>query len=228
MQLKIQDVAQLLGVSKKTIYRLVKSGVIPTSRVNEQYRVDRTELLEYVTANKIPVSAEIYTEPNAAESAVNLAHAIESGGVYYDIEGTDPPSVLRCVVDTMHVPEGVDRDVLYEVLLAREKACSTAIGDGMAIPHARNPIVLHVQNPSVTVCFLERPVEFGAMDGKPVRVLFTLVSPTVPSHLQLLSRLAYALQTAKFKEAIVEKASLETILREAHRLDSMLDDRTQS
>src|SRR5438034_985186 len=61
----------------------------------------------------------------------------------------------------------------------REALQSTGVGDGIAIPHVRNPIVLHVSRPMITLCFLERPIDFGALDGKPVHVLFSLISPTV-------------------------------------------------
>ena len=46
---------------------------------------------------------------------------------------------------------------------------STAVGDGIAIPHVRNPVVLHVGRPAIALCFLERAIEYGALDGKPVR-----------------------------------------------------------
>jgi hypothetical protein len=39
--------------------------------------------------------------------------------------------------------------------------------------------VMHIPRPMVTLCFLEQPVEFGAMDGQPVHTLFTIVSPTI-------------------------------------------------
>lgn len=225
MELKIRDVARLLMVSDKTVYRWIKAGAIPAYRVHDQYRVNRIELLEWVTARKIPVSDEIFNEPKHSEESLSLCRTLESGGVFYRVEGVDTPSVLRSVVDTMRLPDGVDKEFLYRVLLAREKACSTAVGDGIAIPHPRNPIVLHVTQPSVTLCFLENPVEFGAMDGKPVRVLFTLVSPTIHTHLQTLSRLAYALQDEHFKSAISEPATRDVILREARRLDMVLDSR---
>ena len=68
----------------------------------------------------------------------------------------------------MKLPDDVDREFLYQVLLAREALGSTGIGDGIAIPHVRNPIVLHLSRPTVTLCFLEQPVDFGALDGQPV------------------------------------------------------------
>jgi PTS system nitrogen regulatory IIA component len=48
---------------------------------------------------------------------------------------------------------------LFQVLLARESLGSTALGNGVAVPHVRNPIVLHIQRPMVTLCFLEQAIE---------------------------------------------------------------------
>ena len=86
---------------------------------------------------------------------------------------------------SMRLPEEVDSEFLYQVLLAREALGSTGMGDGIAIPHVRNPIVLHLSRPMVTLCFLETPIDFGSLDGKPVTTLFTLISPTVRAHLHL-------------------------------------------
>jgi PTS system nitrogen regulatory IIA component len=96
---------------------------------------------------------------------------------------------------------------------------STGIGDGIAIPHVRNPIVLHIPHPSVTLCFLDHPVEFGALDGLPVSTLFTLVSPTVRSHLHLLSKLAFALRDPQFRAVIANRGSRDEILQEARRVE---------
>jgi hypothetical protein len=52
----------------------------------------------------------------------------------------------------------------------------------------RNPVILHLERPMIMLCFLERPIDFGALDGEKVNTLFTLISPTVRAHLHLLSR----------------------------------------
>ena len=110
---------------------------------------------------------------------------------------------MRALVEVLPLPEDVDRELLLRLFLAREASASTAIGDGIAIPHVRNPIVLNVKRPMVTLCFLEHPVDFGALDHKPVYILFSLICPTVRSHLQTLSRLSYTLQDQKFKAALI-------------------------
>ncbi len=45
------------------------------------------------------------------------------------------------------LPEAIDRDLLLRLFLAREALASTAVGDGIALSHVRNPIVLHVSRP---------------------------------------------------------------------------------
>jgi PTS system nitrogen regulatory IIA component len=100
--------------------------------------------------------------------------------------------------------------------LAREALGSTGIGDGIAIPTC-NPIVL-LSRPYL--CFLEQPVDFGALDGQPVSTLFTLISPTVRAHLHLLSRLAFALRDPRFKAAVRSQASREEIFDALHAAEA--------
>lgn len=179
MELTVQDSAQLLSVSEKTIYRWIKQGKLPAYRVNEQYRFNRAELLEWATSQRVNVSAEIFNEPQNGNPRVSLVDSLRSGGIHYRVGGKDKAEVLRSVVELMPLPEKVDRQFLFQVLLARESLGSTAVGRGIALPHVRNPVVMHVARPMVTLCFLEKAVEFGALDGQPVHTLFTMLSPTV-------------------------------------------------
>jgi nitrogen PTS system EIIA component len=221
MKLTVRDAAALLSVSEKTIYRWIKQGVIPAYQVSDQYRFNRAELLEWATSRKISVSPQIFAEPDNGPSPT-LFDALTVGGIYYRIAGKDKSSVLQAVVDTMKLPAEVDRHFLYQVLLAREALGSTAIGDGIAIPHVRNPIVLHLSQPMVTLCFLEHPIDFEALDGKPVNTLFTFISPTVRAHLHMLSRLSFLLQDAAFKAAVTQQAGRDDILATLQRVEKSI------
>ncbi|HLX61828.1 MAG TPA: PTS sugar transporter subunit IIA [Planctomycetota bacterium] len=213
MRLMVKDAASLLNVSEKTVYRWIKEQIIPVYKINEQFRFNRAELLEWATSRRIPISADIFLEgEQAKDSLPSLSEALKSGGVAYRVGGKDKPSVLRAVVDVLNLPDEVDREFLYQVLLAREALGSTGIGDGIAIPHVRNPIVLHVSKPTVTLCYLEHPIDFQALDGQPVGTLFTLISPTVRAHLHLLSRLAFVLKDQSFKEAVRRQASRDELM----------------
>jgi PTS system nitrogen regulatory IIA component len=223
MQLTVKTVAELLNISEKTVYRWIDERKLPGYRMNGQYRFNRAELLEWSTANRINVSPRIFEEPESKSAPLpELSDALELGGVFYRIAGADKQAVLHNVVEMLRLPDSVDREFLLQVLLAREALESTAIGDGIAIPHVRNPIVLHVPQPTMTLCFLEKPVDFGALDGQPVHTLFTFISPTVKAHLHLLSRLAFALRNPEFKKLVVGQASRDEIIAAAKKISDGL------
>lgn len=219
MQLTVKNVADLLSVSEKTVYRWIDERSLPGYRLSGQYRFNRAELLEWATANRVNVSPNIFVEPESQAGPLpELADSLQAGGIFYRLTGKDKATVLRSIVELLRLPQEVNREFLLQVLLAREALESTAIGEGVAIPHVRNPIVLHVPKPVITLCFLEKPVDFGALDGKPVYALFTLISPTVKAHLHLLSRLAYALRDPVFKELIARQASRDDIFEGIQRV----------
>lgn len=224
MRLTVREAAGLLNVSEKTIYRWIQQSKLPAYKVNEQYRFNRAELLEWATARKINVSVEIFHErEDVGAAAAGLGESLRAGGVYYRIGGSDKASVLRQVVEIMPLGDDVDREFLLQVMLARESLGSTGIGDGIAIPHVRNPIVMHILRPMATLAFLESPIDFGSLDGKPVHTLFTIVSPTVRAHLHLLSRLGFALRQPAFATCIAEQASRDDILAQAQAVDAAID-----
>lgn len=222
MQLTVRDAARLLNVSEKTIYRWVAERRLPAQRVGEQYRLNRAELLEWATKNRVNASPDLFGEPEEEGTPLpGLSRALEAGGVFYRIEGRDRDQVLRAIVRALRLPEGTDPEFVFAVLRARERLASTAVGDGIAIPHPRHPLILHVTHPSITLCFLEEPVDYGALDGKPVSALFTILSPTVRGHLHLLARLGFALQQPGFRAAVLRQGSQSEMLKEAARIDAL-------
>jgi PTS system nitrogen regulatory IIA component len=228
MQLSVKEAASILSVSEKTIYRWIKQQIIPAYQINEQFRFNRSELLEWATSRRIKVHPDIFKEAESSASPLpTLTEALKAGGVFYRVGGIDSASVLRSVVDVLKLQDEVDREFLFEVLMGRETLGSTGIGDGIAIPHVRNPVVLHVQKPTVTLCFLENPIDFKAIDGKPVNILFTLISPTARAHLHLLSRLGYVLHNTDFKQALHRQDPRDDIMAQLAQAEGSLPDKNQ-
>lgn len=223
MQLSVKETAKILNVSEKTIYRWIKQQIVPAYRINEQYRFNRAELLDWATSRRIQISPEIFQETEQSKSPLpSLSDALKAGGISYRVGGKDKASVLHSVVSLLNLPEEVDREFLYQVLMARETLGSTGIGDGIAIPHVRNPVVLHVSKPSITLCFLDHPIDFKSIDGQPVSTLFTLISPTVRAHLHILSRLGFVLQNQEFKTSLERQASREDLMEILSRAEAAL------
>lgn len=218
MRLSVQDAASLLMVSTKTIYRWVGEGKLPGYRVHKSFRFDHAELLEWAMANRVQISPRFLHEPHAHEEIPTLDRALEAGGIAYRVGGGDRAGVLRAALDTLRLGEEGERRFLHEALLAREQLASTAIGDGIALPHLRNPLRLQLKRPSLSLCFLEQPVDWGALDRAPVRVVFITLASTVRSVLQIHSRAWFTLRDPGFLEAVRREASREVILAEARRV----------
>jgi PTS system nitrogen regulatory IIA component len=218
MELNVRDAARLLGRSEKQVYRWIEEGEIPFYKINDQPRFNRAELLEWATGRRMPVSVEVFHD--GGEDGPGLVEALKSGGVHAGVQGTDRESVLRAVVGLLRLPASIDREFLVQVLLAREAMGSTGIGEGIAIPHVRNPVVLNGVRPSITVCYLANPVQFDAVDGQPVHTIFSMISPTIRGHLRLLAKLSWALHAPGFKGAVVRRATEAEILDEAARIEA--------
>ena len=96
--------------------------------------------------------------------------------------------------------------------MAREGLGTTAIGNGIAIPHVRDPIVFDLKNPITGLCFLDKEIDLKAPDGKPVDTLFVIITSNIREHLYLLSRLSYVLNIEKLREKICREKSRKVIL----------------
>jgi PTS system nitrogen regulatory IIA component len=223
MKLNVRDAAHLLSVSESDIYHWVDAGEIPCSITNHKPLFSRAELLEWATARRLPASVALFEDADdEVTTPLRLADALARGGVHHGICGSDRESVLRNVVERLPLPDEQDRTLLVELLLAREALGSTAIGDGIAIPHVRSPLVFPGIRAAAALCYLESPVAFDAPDGRPVHTLFALISPTIRGHLQLLSRLSLALLDSGFKAAVLRSADRDEIVAEAARVESSI------
>jgi PTS system nitrogen regulatory IIA component len=211
----VKEVAKIFAVSEKTIYRWLAKKEIPAYKIGESYRFNRVELLEWANSRKIPVSQEIFNQAEDKSCAMlSISDALHEGGIHYNIASADKPAVINAIVGVMNLPDDIDRKFLAEALLARENLGTTAIGDGIAIPHVRNPVVFNVTNPVLSLCFLKRPIDFEAVDKKPVDTLFTIITPTVRSHLLVLSRLSCALTKSAVRR-VINSGSTDTEILDA-------------
>jgi PTS system nitrogen regulatory IIA component len=209
----VRQATRYVGVDEETLHRWIRERGLPAHRVNERLHLNAIELWEWATENGIPVSRELLEqEREAPEGIPPLSVMLEAGGIHHDVGGSDKASVLREVVGRLPLPPEVDRDFVTAVLEAREAMGSTGIGGGIAIPHVRNPIVLHVDAPFVSLCLLRHPVDFDAVDGKPVHALFTLISPSVPTHLRILAQLGYVLRDDDLRRLLAQRASAADLL----------------
>lgn len=229
MQLTLAQVARLFSMSESTVTLWVRQGNLPAHEVSSQYRFDRAELLEWAATHDKRFSPSIFQEINGDRVAeISLADSLQRGGVSLRLGGNDRYEVFREAVNDVPVPASFDREVLLDLLMAREKSGGAAIGHGIAIPHPRYPVVLPGSGSLVRACYLEHPLDYHAADGKPVDTLFLMICPTVHEHLQLLARLACVLQSADFRNLLASRPDQTRLISAVRAAEATFAEETET
>jgi PTS system nitrogen regulatory IIA component len=105
---------------------------------------------------------------------------------------------------------GQNERVIFEILLQREKLGSTGVGNGIAIPHGKLPKLNKLFG---LFARLERPIDFEALDGQPVDLVFLLLAPegAGADHLKALARVARLLRDSEIARKLRQSRDAEAI-----------------
>ena len=141
----------------------------------------------------------------------SLADLIEKGGVYRNVKGSTPREVLSALIGALPPIPSIPAEGLLTAVLEREALMSTAAGDGIALPHPRNPLAGSEAEQFVTLAFLERPINWNSLDGKPVDTLMLIVSSSAKQHLQTLSEITFFCREDAFCQLLRERAPKEDL-----------------
>lgn len=213
MLLEAIEAAQAMNVDEKTVVHWIRKENLPAEIIQGEYSINSVDLLEWATSRGMQVSPSLYTINTADDRPLpTLSQALIAGGIHFHVTGNTMESVLTNVVKLLELPPEVDPDFILQILLARETMGTVTVGDGIAIPHVRNPILVQLPIPKISLCYLENPIDFDAIDGIPVKILFTIISPTIRMHLHLLSRLAYCLSDPRLKTILEIKSNPTAII----------------
>jgi mannitol/fructose-specific phosphotransferase system IIA component (Ntr-type) len=149
-----------------------------------------------------------------------LCELLSPAAINLNLRGADREAVLAELVN--QVPELADqpdgRKTLLRALHEREQLHSTGIGDGIALPHARNALVGLVDQALLVFGRHPSGIPYDAIDEVPARLFFLLVAPTVTHHLAILARLSRLLRDPKLRKGLlnVDKADkVIELIREA-------------
>ena len=144
-------------------------------------------------------------------AVISISRLLSTGAIELNLKSKDRDGVLAELVAL--VPQIANqRDAQETVLKAlheREALHSTGIGDGIALPHARNGLVGLVDDPVIVFGRHPAGIDFGAIDKLPARLFFLLIAPTVTQHLAVLARVGRSLRDPRVRHGLLsaEKAT---------------------
>src|SRR5437660_1782109 len=146
--------------------------------------------------------------------SIVLSQLMSPTGINLNLKSTDRDSVLEELVNQIGAiakqPEA--RQTLLRALHEREQLHSTGIGDGVALPHARNALVGLVDRPVVVFGRQGQGIPYGSVDGAPAKLFFLLVAPTVTQHLAVLARISRLLRDARLRQDLLTVEKPERVI----------------
>lgn len=151
---------------------------------------------------------------NDSASPLRLHQMLSSASMDLNLREPQREGVLRALISKLKEigsnPQA--QETLLKALLEREALHSTGIGDGVALPHARNALVGLVETPAIVFGRHVKGIPYGAVDGKDAHLFFLLVAPNVTSHLQMLAKLSRVLRHVRVRESLLAAESAEKVI----------------
>jgi PTS system nitrogen regulatory IIA component len=209
MELNSNEVAALLGIAENQVRDWAYSGKLPIVDAQGQLRFNRQAIIEWALLRAHPLNLGVAEIQQASLPPIPELFAPER--FHYDVPGRTFTEILGAALDVFELPLE-DKELIYDLLVSREKLMTTALGDGLAIPHVRVPVVVNASRPALSIFFTKEPIDMGALDGLPVHTLFLLLTQTPKQHLELLARLTFLFRQPAFVELLRQRAKPRTIL----------------
>ncbi len=222
MDLQIKDVADLLNVSETKIKQWSDQNRIPSYKMNGQYRFNRDEIESWMMRqneqgeklfDKLSLQDEKveHAIQNVGMQKYCLFRAIHRGIVLHNLEASSKEEVIRSATKEIAKHLALDEEIITEMLLDRERMMPTSLNHGIGIPHTRD-FLLKEPFDVVSMVFLQKPIEYGALDGRPVDILFFLFSCEDKRHLQLLAKIAHIASSEKARSFLRSHPTKEALL----------------
>ncbi|HEY6226792.1 MAG TPA: PTS sugar transporter subunit IIA [Verrucomicrobiae bacterium] len=145
---------------------------------------------------------------------MSIGDYLDPRAVSLGLQSNSKDEALRELVNL--IPELHNRAAeqlsLWQALADREKLHTTAVGEGLAFPHARNAMGNLIKRPVIVVGRHNTGVAWGSADSKPVQLLFMLAAPSLTEHLHLLGLMSRILRNAKVREELLRATTPEQVI----------------
>lgn len=130
-----------------------------------------------------------------------IAKLLSSKDIRLDIEASSRDHLLQEIARHMEREHGMPQEWVFQSLSRREKVGSTALDEGVAIPHAR---IKDLQRVRLAYIRLRQPISFDAPDGKPVSDILVILVPkeATEEHLHILSEVTQMFSDRQFRQQL--------------------------
>lgn len=197
--LTLGEVAEYLKLSDKTLQKMVKNKEIPCTKIANQWRFSRAMVDDWLRSKMEVIPKNDLSRLIEREmDFIPLSRLIDERYMIMDLLSNDKQGVLSELAQISldnHLIS--DKEDLIRKLMEREGLTSTAVGNGIALPHLRKPSKEIINEPSIVIGISRAGIDFDSTDGKPTHLFFLILSDSEVVHLRILSKLSSILREQK-------------------------------
>lgn len=203
MDLTIKDISILLLKPEKEIQALIKKKEMPAQTINDKLLFNKQQIIEWALSRNIPIN--ISNHEKMSEYHVETLNTIlEESSFFYDCDLSEK-TYIEQMVNLLDLEKNVDKGIIVQLLKNREELMSTAIGNGISLPHPRIPLMVGKNKPLINFFFPKEPLDLKSLDGKPVHTIILMISQTIKQHLSILAHLSFLLSQESFRNALEKR-----------------------
>ena len=217
----LSEIARYLRLSEKTVAQLAKSGELPAAKIASQWRFRKPAVDSWITARiHSAEDNELRNVMGTKKHLVPIPKLIPEQRIILDLKPQPKEDILKQLIVPLLGSSMLADPVAYlEQLIDRESILSTALCDGVAIPHVRDHETSGVKEACMVLGICREGAEFDSLDGEPTRLFFLICSPYTTTHLRLLAKLTMMLRQPDIIDKLCRAQNTQvvmSILSDAH------------
>ncbi len=213
--LTTRELAQYIRLNEKTVIKMAQKGRLPGVKIGNQWRFHLNAIDAYLQNDLIQSSdEELDMVIKTTDNIIPLSRLTDHNLLILDLKENTADAALSSLAETAY-SNGLtpSKENLLKELKKREKMLSTAMGDGVAIPHPRHPSAELFQKPNVVMLRSKNGVAFKAPDDKPVHLFFMTCAPDEFAHVRLLAKISRLLHSPGIIKKFIRAKDKDQIIQ---------------
>ena len=194
--LTLSEVAEYLKVSEKTMLKMVNGGEIPAAKIGNQWRFSKVLVNDWLVSKmEVLPQNDLSMLIEREYDYVPLSRLLSEEAIVLNMASTDRDGAIRELARRAFDLKLVEDMEEYAVrLIQREDMISTALGNGIALPHLRTHTKGFAAGPRILIGVSAGGIDFNSHDNEKTHLFFLIVSDSEAVHLRIMAKLARILR----------------------------------
>jgi nitrogen PTS system EIIA component len=226
--LTIREFAKQYKMKESNVRKLIEEQKIPAKKAGNQWKIARGTLDSWLAKNIKSMSSDKLEDIEVDEKnkSIKIEPLLSEGNIIFNPNSFTKMQIIQALIDKLAARKRFSEEKkkkLLDAVIMRERLCSTAISDGIAIPHPRDAMPEIDDEPNIVLAISPAGIDFEADDGQKTKLFFLLCAPRNDIHLKIMARLSRLLKNPVFRHKLTTATEIPMVLSLFREFESALD-----